>query len=166
MAPATPLASLEDAAHAIFALIAQGSLPPRLHAALSDLTSAGRFIPFPRAADRLAGTCGGISGGISGGTCGGGGGASPGLAAGAAVWLHSLQARPELNGAAGTVSALLGGERCAVLLDDGRGPFNLKMSNLKLIPQGQPPFEPRLFLFFSSLLLFSVEIPSVSPLHD
>ena len=47
------------------------------------------------------------------------------------VVLHSLKARPELNGQSGVVTGFVVAEkRIAVTLDDGRGPFKLRPENL------------------------------------
>merc|ERR1712159_272149 len=49
---------------------------------------------------------------------------------GARVVVHSLHARPELNGVAGTV-VKHDGARIAVALDDGLGQFKVRPGNLK-----------------------------------
>ena len=47
------------------------------------------------------------------------------------VKLHSLKNQPHLNGESGRVVKWLDSGRCAVKLDDGRGPFNIAPKNLK-----------------------------------
>ena len=51
---------------------------------------------------------------------------------GTRVKLHSLKAKPELNGQRGEVVGFVASSgRCEVKLDDGRGPYRLKPENLK-----------------------------------
>ena len=51
---------------------------------------------------------------------------------GTRVELHGLKAKPELNGQRGVVAGFdAASGRCKVKLEDGRGPFKLKMGNLK-----------------------------------
>ena len=51
---------------------------------------------------------------------------------GTRVELHGLKARPELNGQRGVVEGFdAASGRCKVKLEDGRGPFKLKVGNLK-----------------------------------
>jgi hypothetical protein len=50
------------------------------------------------------------------------------------VELRGLQAKPELNGQRGVVvGSDAASGRCEVKLEDGRGPFSLKVENLRLI---------------------------------
>ena len=51
---------------------------------------------------------------------------------GTRVELHGLKAKPELNGQRGVVAGFdAASGRCKVKLEDGRGPFKLKVGNLK-----------------------------------
>ena len=51
---------------------------------------------------------------------------------GTRVELHGLKAKPELNGQRGVVEGFdAASGRCKVKLEDGRGPFKLKVENLK-----------------------------------
>ena len=51
---------------------------------------------------------------------------------GTRVELHGLKAKPELNGQRGVVVGFdAASGRCKVELEDGRGPFKLKVGNLK-----------------------------------
>ena len=51
---------------------------------------------------------------------------------GTRVELHGLKAKPELNGQRGVVAGFdAASGRCKVKLEDGRGPFKLKVENLK-----------------------------------
>ena len=51
---------------------------------------------------------------------------------GTRVELHGLKAKPELNGQRGVVAGFdAASGRCKVELEDGRGPFKLKVENLK-----------------------------------
>merc|ERR1712185_115580 len=51
---------------------------------------------------------------------------------GTRVELHGLKAKPELNGQRGVVEGFdAASGRCKVKLEDGRGPFKLKVENLQ-----------------------------------
>ena len=75
-------------------------------------------------------------GGLAIAGSGGDGGGS--LVPGARVEFAGLVAKPELNGQTGTVHGALDAAsgRCAVRLDDGRGPFNFRPENLRLVGFG------------------------------
>ena len=54
------------------------------------------------------------------------------ISIGTRVELHGLKAKPELNGQRGVVAGFdAASGRCKVELEDGRGPFKLKVGNLK-----------------------------------
>ena len=54
------------------------------------------------------------------------------ISIGTRVELHGLKAKPELNGQRGVVAGFdAASGRCKVKLEDGRGPFKLKVGNLK-----------------------------------
>ena len=58
--------------------------------------------------------------------------ASPPIPIGTRVELHGLKAKPELNGQRGVVEGFdAASGRCKVKLEDGRGPFKLRVENLK-----------------------------------
>lgn len=62
---------------------------------------------------------------------------------GARVELHSLVAKPELNGLQGTVVAFVDATgRSAVQLDHGQGRFELKQETLRLVPEPAGEWKP------------------------
>jgi len=62
---------------------------------------------------------------------------------GVRVELHSLVAKPELNGLQGTVVAFVEATgRSAVELDDGKGRFELKQETLRLVPEPAGEWKP------------------------
>ena len=75
----------------------------------------------------------GCGGGEGGGGGGGGGAAAPPIPIGAYVELRGLQAKPELNGQRGVVMGFNASTgRCSLKLEDGRGPFKIKIENLEV----------------------------------
>ena len=58
---------------------------------------------------------------------------SPSIPIGTNVQLRGLQAKPELNGQRGVVTAFVASTgRCSVQLENGRGPYNIKPENLTM----------------------------------
>ena len=58
----------------------------------------------------------------------------PPIPIGTNVQLRGLQAKPELNGQRGVVTGFIASAgRCSVQLEDGRGPFNIKLKNLEVV---------------------------------
>ena len=56
------------------------------------------------------------------------------ISIGTDVQLRGLQAKPELNGQRGVVTGFIASAgRCSVQLEDGRGPFNIKLKNLEVV---------------------------------